>query len=92
MCGCGRTSMPRPGASCAGPIWSKKMNGPDRRPLAVRQGAVDLEPAEIVGGGKQGLEEGIVGHGVILAVLAGEAKMRRSHLLMWRAIAATRGS
>ena len=49
-------------ASCAGPIWSKKMNGPDRRPLAMRQRAVDLEPAEIVGGGQEGLEEEIVGH------------------------------
>src|SRR5688572_23111633 len=28
MCGCGRTSMPFPGASCAGPMWSKKTNGP----------------------------------------------------------------
>src|SRR5580765_7483621 len=28
ICGCGRTSMPVPAASLAGPIWSKKMNGP----------------------------------------------------------------
>src|SRR4051812_6383642 len=28
MCGCGRTSTPPPGGRCAGPIWSKKMNGP----------------------------------------------------------------
>src|SRR5690606_15544266 len=28
MCGCGRTSRPAPGSSVAGPIWSKKMNGP----------------------------------------------------------------
>src|SRR5918994_504845 len=28
MCGCGRTSMPEPGASSAGPIWSKKTKGP----------------------------------------------------------------
>ena len=63
--------MPLPGASRAGPIWSKKMNGPDRRPLAVRQRAVDLEPAEIVGGREQGLEEGIVGHGASLAASGG---------------------
>ena len=28
MCGCGRTSIPSPTLSTAGPIWSKKMNGP----------------------------------------------------------------
>src|ERR1035437_59603 len=28
MCGCGRTSIPAPGAKSAGPIWSKKINGP----------------------------------------------------------------
>src|SRR5512139_1989659 len=28
MCGCGRTSTPAPGANVAGPMWSKKMNGP----------------------------------------------------------------
>src|SRR4051812_40428079 len=28
MCGCGRTSIPVPAASLAGPIWSKKMKGP----------------------------------------------------------------
>ena len=28
MCGCGRTSIAVPGASCAGPNWSTKMNGP----------------------------------------------------------------
>ena len=28
MCGCGRTSMPWPVRNSAGPIWSKKMNGP----------------------------------------------------------------
>src|ERR1044072_967139 len=36
---------------------------PDRGALAVRQGAMDLEPAEIVGGGIEGLEEEVVGHG-----------------------------
>ena len=33
------------GSSCAGPIWSKKMNGPDHRPLLVGKGAVNLEAA-----------------------------------------------
>ena len=28
MCGCGRTSMPWSVRNSAGPIWSKKMNGP----------------------------------------------------------------
>ena len=28
MCGCGRTSTPCPGPKSAGPMWSKKMNGP----------------------------------------------------------------
>ena len=28
ICGCGRTSMPLPGANSAGPIWSKNMKGP----------------------------------------------------------------
>ena len=31
ICGCGRTSRPTPGSSVAGPMWSKKMNGPIRR-------------------------------------------------------------
>jgi hypothetical protein len=47
--------------------------GTDRGPLAVRQRPVDLEPAEIVGGGMEGEEEG-VGHAWPLAVIASEAK------------------
>ena len=35
----------------------------DRRALAMGQGAMDLEPAEIVGGREQGLEEKVVAHG-----------------------------
>src|SRR5690606_3549705 len=31
MCGCGRTSMPRPGSNSAGPMWSTNTNGPTLR-------------------------------------------------------------
>src|SRR5688572_18769722 len=36
MCGCGRTSMPRPGSKIAGPMWSTNTNGPTLR--ACRDG------------------------------------------------------
>ena len=47
---------------------------PDRRPLAMRQRAVHLEPAEIVGGGEEGLEKKIDGHALILGRVAAESE------------------
>ena len=78
--------MPVPGASVGRAHLVEEDERADRRALAMRQGAMDLEPAEIVGGGEQGLEEGIVGHGAILS-----RPCRRSEAVR-RAIAATRGS
>jgi hypothetical protein len=46
---------------------------PDRRPLAVGEGAVDLESAEIVSGGMKGLEDEVVDHWEALTVIPAKA-------------------
>ena len=48
MCGCGRTSMPRPGSNTAGPMWSTNTNGPTRARLDAGHRAAHLEAAEVV--------------------------------------------
>ena len=47
ICGCGRTSSPLPSRNSAGPIWSKKMNGPDHLAALRRQRPSHLEAAEV---------------------------------------------
>ena len=47
MCGCGRTSIPVPGAKRAGPMWSKKMNGPTILCGNAGQQPADLEAADV---------------------------------------------
>ena len=53
--------MPLPIRNSAGPIWSKKMNGPDHLLLRRRQRAAHLEAAEIAGARHDHLLDGIAG-------------------------------
>ena len=61
MCGCGRTSMPVPIRNSAGPIWSKKMNGPTICFSRRRQGTAHLETAEVAGARHDDLLDGLAG-------------------------------
>ena len=58
--------MPVPGGQLRRAHLVEEDEGSDRGPLLVRQGAVDLEAAQIVGRGQQSQQEGIVAHCISL--------------------------